>query len=79
VVAALRLVTVIKPSTLQIMASGEQSGRLADTLLHFTRIEAESSALQDDALTEWLPRLVYGVIAGWMAYAILTSGAFLPH
>ncbi len=78
VAETLRLVTVIKPLTLQFVASGEQSGRLADSLLHLARIEAESIALQDDALVEWLPRLVYGVITGWMAYSILTSGAFLP-
>jgi type II secretory pathway component PulF len=79
VATALSQVPVIKPTTLQIISSSEQSGKLAETLSHFARIEAESLALQDDALAEWLPRLVYGVIAGWMAYSILTSGAFLPQ
>jgi general secretion pathway protein F len=78
VVETLRLVTVIKPLTLQVVASGEQSGRLADSLLHLTQIEAESIALQEAVFAEWLPRLVYWVIIGWLTYSILTSGAFLP-
>ena len=72
-------VAVIRPPALQILASGEQSGRLAETMLHFARSEARAIALQDEALAEWLPRLVYGGIGGWMAHSILTGGLFLPH
>jgi hypothetical protein len=36
-------------------------------------METETIGLQDDALAEWLPRLVYSIIAAWMAYSILGS------
>lgn len=78
-VAVLGEVAMIQSSALQILASGEQSGKLADSLLHYVRDEADAIALQDEALAEWLPRLVYGGIAGWMAYSALTSGAFFPR
>lgn len=64
-------VTAIKPTLLGIINSSEQSGKLASGILHFTRQEAETISLHDDALAEWLPRLVYTVIAIWMAYSIL--------
>jgi type II secretory pathway component PulF len=58
---------------LQVINSGEQSGKLASNLMHFSKLEADTLSLQDEALAEWLPRLVYGVIAAWMAYSILGS------
>lgn len=79
VVSILRPVKVIKPLTLQIIANGEQSGKLSESLLRWSRLEAETLALQDDAVAEWVPRLLYLVIAVWMAVAILTSGALVLH
>ncbi|CAG7856601.1 hypothetical protein MCAMS1_01151 [biofilm metagenome] len=69
----LRTVPVINSTMLQIINSGEQSGKLASNLMHFSRLEADNLALQDEALAEWLPRLVYSVIAAWLAYSILGS------
>jgi type II secretory pathway component PulF len=58
---------------LQIINSSEQSGTLASNIMHFSKIEADNISLQDDALAEWLPRLVYSLIAIWMGYSILGS------
>ncbi|MGR8933059.1 MAG: type II secretion system F family protein [Gammaproteobacteria bacterium] len=69
----LRAVPVIKPATLHIIAGSEHSGKLAGGIRHFTRLEAETIALQDEALAEWLPRLVYALIAAWIAHSILVS------
>jgi general secretion pathway protein F len=69
----LKTVPVINGTMLQIINSGEQSGKLESNLMHFSRLEADNLALQDEALAEWLPRLVYGVIAAWMAYSIFGS------
>lgn len=66
-------VSVMSSTMLQIVASNEQSGKLASGVLHFTKIEAEDIGLQDDTLAEWLPRIVYTMIAAWMAYSILGS------
>lgn len=66
-------VPVINATMLQIVNSSEQSGKLASGILRFTQLEAETISLQDDTLAEWLPRLVYSIIAMWMAYSILGS------
>jgi len=70
----LALVPIVSSATLALINTGEQSG----TLAHFNQIDAETIALQDDALAEWLPRIVYVFITAWMAYSIVGSGAFMP-
>jgi len=64
-------VPAMKPTTLSIVKSGEYSGKLSSTLLHLSRQEAETISLQDDALAEWIPRLVYLLVALWIAYSLL--------
>lgn len=66
-------VPVISPTLVQIVSSSEQSGKLASGILHYTQLEAENISLQNDTLAEWLPRLIYSLIALWMAYSILGS------
>lgn len=70
VTSTLALVGDIKPATLQIINSGEASGKLPENLLHFNKIDAETLALQDELLAEWLPRLIYAIIATWVAYGM---------
>ena len=60
-------------TALQLIASGEQSGKLSETLLHFAELEAESINLQEEMLAEWIPRLIYGVITLWIGYSIIAS------
>jgi len=66
VTSTLTLVNVIKPASLQIINSGEHSGKLAESLMHFNKIDAETLGLQDESLAEWLPRVVYGIIVAWV-------------
>ncbi|HEY8095192.1 MAG TPA: type II secretion system F family protein, partial [Methylobacter sp.] len=74
-------VSVINATMRQIVNSSEQSGKLAGGILHFCRLETATIGLHDDALAEWLPRLVYSIIAAWMAYSILGSqfAAMVPN
>ncbi len=67
----LKTVSIIDSTMLQIINSSEQSGKLASGILQYCKLEAETISLQDDSLAEWLPRLVYSVIAIWMGYSIL--------
>jgi len=69
----LGIVPIINSRILQIVNSSEQSGKLGSGILKFSQKESEAITLQDDALAEWLPRLVYAMIAIWMAYSILGS------
>ena len=66
-------VSVIDKTILSVLNSSEQSGKLPSGLLHFTKLEAETIELHDEALAEWIPRLVYALIAIWMAYSIIGS------
>ena len=64
-------VDVIEPVALQIINSGEASGKLAEAILHFASREAESIYLQDEMLAEWLPRLFSIGVALWMIASLL--------
>ena len=62
-----------------LLNSGEATGRPGEALLHFARLEAQQLAAQQRWLAVWLPRLIYLSVAAWMAYGLLSSGAFLPR
>jgi len=64
-------VQAISRPAIQIISTSEFSGNLAESLLHFVRREAEIISLQDDTLSEWLPRLFYLSVCLWMANSIL--------
>lgn len=66
------------PEALSFVATGEASGELPALLRRYAGQEAERVARFDDALAEWLPRLVYGAVLAMMAASILGSGAFMP-
>ena len=59
--------------------TGEASGSLPEMLFRHTA--AETAALQhfQQQLTDWLPRLVYVAIAGWIAYGILSGPGITPQ
>ncbi|MGR9101223.1 MAG: type II secretion system F family protein [Gammaproteobacteria bacterium] len=63
-----------------LVKTAEASGTLPKSLRHFAAIESESLDLRDDFLAEWLPRLFYFLIAGWMAFSLLSDpAAVIPH
>ena len=70
---ALKKIKEFNRSAIQVIASGEQSGKLAETLLHFSELEAEAINLQEEMLAEWIPRLIYIAITAWMGYSIIAS------
>ena len=53
--------------------TGEGSGSLPEMLLHFADGESEAVTRFQVQLADWLPRLFYGMVAGWMAYQILNQ------
>jgi type II secretory pathway component PulF len=58
-------------ATEQLIASGEVSGRLDEMLQHV--IEGLDRQLHEqlDSLAEWLPRLVYALIVGFVVSRLL--------
>lgn len=68
-----------EPQLIAMVKTGESSGTLAEMLQRFaTQLssELEHSATQFAA---WLPRIIYALIASWIAWGILGSGAFMPQ
>lgn len=59
--------------------TGESSGTLPEMLFRYTNAETASIDQLQQQIAEWLPRLAYAVIAGWVAYGILSSHAFMPN
>ena len=70
---ALTDVNAIDSQTLQLLLVGEKSGKLAETMQHFTKIKSEDIELQEDSLAEWLPRLFYFMVACWVAAYLISN------
>ncbi|WP_277372946.1 type II secretion system F family protein [Pseudomonas sp. AA-38] len=62
-----------------MLNSGEATGRPGEALLRFARLQAQQLAARQQWLAVWLPRLFYLAVAGWMAYSLIDSGAFIPR
>ena len=58
--------------------TGESSGTLPEMLWRHANMETEVVRHFQQQVADWLPRIVYGIVMLWMAYSILTSGAFMP-
>lgn len=72
-VEALSKISEIDQQTKAQILVGEQSGRLAETILHMTKINTEKINLQQDLLAEWIPRLFYFLVVAWLAFSLLNS------
>ena len=57
--------------TRQLIITGDSSGSLTDTLQRNSTLERGDIELFDAQVAEWIPRLVYGVVASWMISNIL--------
>ena len=58
--------------------TGESSGTLPEMLWRHAAMETEAVLHFQQQVADWIPRIVYGAVMLWMAYSILTSGAFMP-
>jgi len=63
----------INPQTLQLIHTGEHSGSLAEMVLRYAQLEAEVIEAHNQMLIEWLPRLLYLLIALWIAWGLVNS------
>lgn len=64
---------------IQFARTGEASGKLPEMLLRHTRMETESINGFLEQLALWTPRVIYGAVAAWMAYGLLSGGGFMPN
>ncbi|MCX4028644.1 type II secretion system F family protein [Endozoicomonas sp. SM1973] len=59
----------------QLISTGEHAGDLSGMMLRCANMETEQINLYTSMVTEWVPRLVYVLIAVWIAYGIIKGGA----
>lgn len=64
---------------LALVNTGESSGSLPEMLWRHTTMQTEAITHFQQQVANWVPRVVYGAVMLWMAYGILSSGAFMPH
>lgn len=64
---------------LQFVNTGEQSGTLPEMMLRHTMQETEGINLVYTELAAWVPRILYGLVACWMAYGLLKGGGVVPQ
>lgn len=62
-----------------LVVTGEASGMLPEMLQRYARFEQDRLAHSQQQLAEWLPRIVYGIVAGMMAWSLLTGGGLGPQ
>lgn len=60
-----------------MIATGEGSGTLPELLTRYAQGEGQQVAERQELLATWIPRIVYFVIAAWMAQGLI-GGARLP-
>ncbi len=53
--------------------TGEESGTLAEMLMRHADAESEGLALAQGEIMTWLPRILYGLVAIWMAVQLLAA------
>ena len=64
---------------IQFAQTGEASGTLPEMLMRYTKMETDAINGSLEQLAMWAPRVVYGIVALWMAYGLITGGGFLPR
>ena len=62
-----------------MILAGETSGALPDVLFGYSAGETTAINQFDDLVAKWTPRVVYTLVALWIGYGILRSGAFMPR
>ncbi|HEY8024974.1 MAG TPA: type II secretion system F family protein [Burkholderiaceae bacterium] len=68
-----------KTSSLALIRTGEGSGTLPEMLFRYAAMESAAIANFDRQVADWLPRIVYALVAGMVAYCILSGPGVGPH
>ena len=78
--AALRDIAYITDErVIQFAETGESSGTLPEMLIRYAAIETAALNSSLEQITAWVPRVLYGLVALWIAYGLVTGGAFMPR
>jgi general secretion pathway protein F len=62
-----------------LIVAGEASGSLPEMLFRYADMETTAINNFNQQVADWLPRIIYIVVAGWIAYGILTGAGIGPN
>ncbi len=62
-----------------MIATGEGSGTLPELLTRYAQAEGRLVSERQETLATWIPRIVYLIIAAWMAQGLLGGTSVLPR
>ncbi|MBV8634423.1 MAG: type II secretion system F family protein [Burkholderiaceae bacterium] len=62
-----------------LIKTGEVSGSLPEMLFRFADMETAAIAHFDQQLADWLPRIVYAIVAVWMAWGLISGPGIMPQ
>ena len=74
VAESLRDAALLDAGAFAVVQAGEAAGRLEESLSRSVRQSSSDVDSRLDTLAEWLPRIVYGCVAAWIAVSVLTGG-----
>ncbi|HEX8957715.1 MAG TPA: type II secretion system F family protein [Burkholderiaceae bacterium] len=66
-------------NALALVRTGEASGSLPEMLFRVADLETAAINHLYRQLADWLPRIVYGLVAAWIAYGILSGHGIGPN
>jgi general secretion pathway protein F len=64
---------------IEFTQTGEASGSLPEMLLRHTKLETEAIAGYWEQVAEWVPRIVYAMVAAWMVYGLMKGAGVMPR
>lgn len=65
--------SALPPTLIEGLIVGEESGSLDRVLMRLTEGYREEAAIAVDLLAEWIPRMIYLMVAGFMAWKIVNA------
>lgn len=68
----------IADESIQFVRTGEQAGKLDESLMHYSKIAREQVTSSMQQIAAWIPRIIYGIICIYMIHSIFASNAFAP-
>lgn len=75
---ALKLNRYLPSDAILFLRTGETSGKLDETLIHYGKILRREVTNRFEQIAAWTPRIVYAMVCAYMIYSIMTSNPFMP-
>ncbi|BCM25625.1 hypothetical protein ZMTM_18840 [Methyloradius palustris] len=69
-----KLVFLKSATAMHFIETGEAAGKLPEMLMRYTQQESAFLLQREKLLADWLPKIIYALIALWVAYSLISDG-----